>query len=633
MLEIVRNEIAPRCRRALIVTHSCSDRGLGALALRAGTEVWLLLDDLLARPPRNDVVRWLGTPRMHVRSGSDLPGEKGGVCQHGKVFLFESDLESGPEWELFVGSGNLTARAFAPGDGAPTAGEWKNEEWFLHARGPAGSPPMQEARREIQRLWERGGSRVLPLPLAHTAPVVFLPLDRPVPARPEGLLERIPRYEIARPWKVQEGAIARAEEILLDDEGPPCLVVMPPGSGKTLVAAEVFYRVAAQLADGPVTCAWVCPSETVAYQTIGTLRACPTHRSAGAGDRILLYRSGRFYDGVTGDESYANVGSGSSLVVVSNVDQFASSHGMAELKRLREGSGGFDVLVVDEAHHSSAPTWDAVIGGFAGRGRNFARRTRVLGLTATPWRMLGGDWRFNEHPEGVVEVPLDACDEILSHPTWRVLEASGRRHRAKTASTLRGDQDVAYETLEEVAGDRERNRRILDEIERLATACGLEKILVYAATTSHCDLLADGLRGRPALQAIPLTVLHSHDGRTAAERAEAVRRFRSAPDRAILVNLEMLIEGYDVADLDAVILARPTMSHGYFYQMVGRAMRGAGGGRRPMIIDVPTRFEGPTANLIVGIDTWDPPIARGWRDPGVAERLQEAVDLRGYIRR
>lgn len=63
------------------------------------------------------------------------------------------------------------------------------------------------------------------------------------------------------------------------------------------------------------------------------------------------------------------------------------------------------------------------------------------------------------------------------------------------------------------------------------------------------------------------------DGETPkSERAEAVAGFRRA-ERGIMINVGVFTTGFDVPELNSIILGRPTMSLGLYYQMVGRGVR------------------------------------------------------------
>jgi len=62
----------------------------------------------------------------------------------------------------------------------------------------------------------------------------------------------------------------------------------------------------------------------------------------------------------------------------------------------------------------------------------------------------------------------------------------------------------------------------------------------------------------------------------AGERARAIEAFRAGRLRA-LVNINALTTGFDVPDVDLLVMRRPTQSLGLYIQQVGRALRTIGG--------------------------------------------------------
>ena len=68
--------------------------------------------------------------------------------------------------------------------------------------------------------------------------------------------------------------------------------------------------------------------------------------------------------------------------------------------------------------------------------------------------------------------------------------------------------------------------------------------------------------------------------------------YRDTEKPQVLINVEMLTEGYDAPRTQTIFLARPTQSEALLSQMVGRGLRGpqAGGTKR--------------AYLVTFVDTW-----------------------------
>ena len=59
---------------------------------------------------------------------------------------------------------------------------------------------------------------------------------------------------------------------------------------------------------------------------------------------------------------------------------------------------------------------------------------------------------------------------------------------------------------------------------------------------------------------------------SSAERADILERFKSG-DLKYLANCNVLTTGFDATNIDAMAILRPTMSPGFWYQMVGRGFR------------------------------------------------------------
>jgi DNA repair protein RadD len=70
-----------------------------------------------------------------------------------------------------------------------------------------------------------------------------------------------------------------------------------------------------------------------------------------------------------------------------------------------------------------------------------------------------------------------------------------------------------------------------------------------------------------------------------AERDRILKEFRAGKIR-VVANVGVLTTGFDYPELDTVVLARPTMSLGLYYQMVGRGIRPHLSKASAMIVDM-----------------------------------------------
>lgn len=234
----------------------------------------------------------------------------------------------------------------------------------------------------------------------------------------------------------------------------------------------------------------------------------------------------------------------------------------------------FDLAIVDEAHLIPVEG-EGMYRSFLEDARKAAPHLRVVGLTATPYRtsdglICGPDNILNRvvHETGVREL-IDAG--YLSPMTSRTSKV-----RVDTSGLhVRGGEFVADE-VEALMDSELVVGPACDEI--VQEAADRTSILVFAAGVGHCEHVRDELRRR-GVEAEMLT------GDTpSAERADLIDQFRLGRLRC-LVNVQVLTTGFDAPNVDCVVLLRPTMSPGLYYQMVGRGFRICDGKSDCLVLD------------------------------------------------
>jgi len=111
-------------------------------------------------------------------------------------------------------------------------------------------------------------------------------------------------------------------------------------------------------------------------------------------------------------------------------------------------------------------------------------------------------------------------------------------------------------------------------------------ILIFAASVASAHTISALLRleGRQAA-----AVDGSMRGQ---ERRRVVDQFR-AGDLQILVNCDLLTQGFDAPKVRALYIARPTFSPNRYHQMIGRGLRGPenGGKERCLIVNIVDTFD------------------------------------------
>ena len=213
-----------------------------------------------------------------------------------------------------------------------------------------------------------------------------------------------------------------------------------------------------------------------------------------------------------------------------------------------------DLLVIDEAHHATAGGWERAIRQWPGR---------VIGLTATPWRLSkteGFDHLFGE---------------LICGPLISELQAGGWLCQARVH--IPQPQDVIRGGAIATAGDYSESgiQQANSDHPDIMTAGALRfwhshaaerSTIIYAISQDHARNLAAVFNDA----GIPAAVVLSDT--PPPERARAIESFGNGTLRA-LVNVAVATEGFDLPDASCVVITRPTMSLALYLQMVGRGLR------------------------------------------------------------
>lgn len=246
-------------------------------------------------------------------------------------------------------------------------------------------------------------------------------------------------------------------------------------------------------------------------------------------------------------------------------------------------------VVVDEAQHAPAPGYARLLRRLKERG------CKLLGLTATPVRMNEEDQRrlaalFDENI--VYQKTRGELTEqnILAAPSFETVKTRIEPEGDFTPDDYRHLErfgEIGPAVLQRLAENAPRNKLIVDQYVKNRDRYG--PTIVFAADVLHCQTLAQEFQkaGAKCGFTADYVAYDRKDAQTIINRYQENR----GPD--VLINVEMLTEGFDAPHTRSVFVARPTRSEGLLSQMVGRALRG-------------TRSNGnEIAYLVTFLDTWE----------------------------
>jgi len=224
--------------------------------------------------------------------------------------------------------------------------------------------------------------------------------------------------------------------------------------------------------------------------------------------------------------------------------------------------GQFDIIVWDECQHIAAKSWTDLHEAYPNAVH--------IGLTATPERLDGrglGDY-FKVMVQGpttreLIEQGYLAPYQLLTVPSVRTEGlhkrmgdfAIGELIERMNASTVTGDAVAHYQ--KHAAGRR---------------------AVAFEASVERSERLAE------AFKAAGIAAAHVDGNTPTDERDRAVADFAAGRTK-VLCNVELFGEGFDLPEMEAVILCRPTQSLSLYLQQVGRGLRTAPGKRDCIILD------------------------------------------------
>jgi DNA repair protein RadD len=252
------------------------------------------------------------------------------------------------------------------------------------------------------------------------------------------------------------------------------------------------------------------------------------------------------------------------------------------------------LLLIDEAHEippsSKEDTqYQKILKAFRAQSDE---RVKLLGLTASPYRLDGG----------LIFGPRQQFQSVAHSIPLTDLMGQGYLTEPETLDVSTVDLSGVRKT----AGDFNRaevetrflGNSITNEMVEACNQKGCKHIIVFSSGVAHANLLKHELQamGEDACvidgETLPLI------------RQSIIEKFKNG-NLKWLVNCDILTTGFDATCIDGVVIARATESPGLFYQMVGRGFRLHEGKEKCYVLDYGgnTERHGAINSDSFGIDT------------------------------
>lgn len=212
----------------------------------------------------------------------------------------------------------------------------------------------------------------------------------------------------------------------------------------------------------------------------------------------------------------------------------------------------FKVIIIDEAHKAGARSYFHFL-------KQFNNDPFLMGFTATPFRNDAINL-------STILGPIVYSKNILEliHENY-LCDLEGYRIKTEITiknATYRGG-DFTSECLFKLLNTATRNSLILEAFKK---HCSDLKTLIFAINIEHCLILErffleNGIKARAIYGRMPLKT-----------RMDLISSFQSG-NIQVLINAQLLTEGFDSPGIEALIIVRPTMSKILYTQMIGRGVR------------------------------------------------------------
>lgn len=231
------------------------------------------------------------------------------------------------------------------------------------------------------------------------------------------------------------------------------------------------------------------------------------------------------------------------------------------LERFKENDFGY--IIIDEAHHASADTYQKVLAYFK---PNF-----TLGLTATAERT---------DEKNILDIFKNTAHKLDIQTAVEIGELVPVRciriHTNIDLTKVRFNS-IQYNIrdLESKIFVPERNKLIVDTFMEYVST---KRTVIFCASVKHADQIAQMINER-GVNAIAVS-----GSMKSSERKEYLAKFQKGEIKALCA-CDLLNEGWDCPETEVLFMARPTMSKVLYTQQLGRGMRLSKGKEQLIVFD------------------------------------------------
>lgn len=450
---------------------------------------------------------------------------------HTKGYIFKKE----EIYRIIIGSSNITSAALT-----------KNKEWNTKIVSTEQGEIAQEIVKEFYQLWDSKYALTFDdFYENYKQKYEIIKKQRKIAKQDE--ISSTAKYKL-EPNSMQVGFITNLRKIVEAGENR-ALLISATGTGKTYASAFAMREL------GFNRVLFLVHRSTLAKQALASFRNVFE-------DKKTMGIVGAGYSDYDADYIFAMV---ETLHKEENLRKFAPEE--------------FDCIVLDEAHHSPANTYQKVMEYF--------KPKLFLGMTATPDKRDDGDAFKNVyelfHYQIAYEIRLQqAMEEDLLCP----FHYFGISDISVVTDEQMKARNISEEDFGKLTSD-ERVRHVIEQAKYYGYSGERVKGLIFCSRNRECEELSAkfnelGYR----------TIALSGDNKD-KERENAFERLAMNEEDATdemqpldyIFSVDILNEGVDIVEVNQVVMLRPTQSPIVFIQQLGRGLRKAENKEYVVILD------------------------------------------------
>ena len=291
-------------------------------------------------------------------------------------------------------------------------------------------------------------------------------------------------------------------------------------------------------------------------------------------------------------------------IVIGSVQSCSKSKRLASLK-----DSAFDVLLIDEAHHATAESYQKIIKEL---GFHTDQTKLLLGVTATPNRSdkdsLGETFEKVTYSRSISTMIKAG---YLSPAIGRKILTNFSLQNIKMQN---GDFSICE--LAEIVNTPERNAFIAEKYKAYATD---RKGVAFCVDVAHCkDLSASfekvGITSKAVWGEMP-----TEERRNVLEDLKAGRI-------QVAMSCGVLTEGFDEPSISCIAMARPTKSQSLYIQCIGRGLRLWPGKQDCLVLDFTDK--GHSLDIVMSLSKTMPNTLEIHESPtGEREKIEKTAKI------